>query len=107
MIDLYAIAITPLIYFISILLYIHASLKLEGKNRFVRCFGVMAIGLSIEVILGGVIALTWQSDVPDYVVPSSQRLATFIAFLGFFSVGFLLMWLDLSRQYIKLRKTAS
>ena len=96
-----------LVYIISILLYIYASLKPEGWNRFVGCFGVMAIGLAIELILAGTIALTWQSEVPEYVVPSSQRFATFIGLTYGLIIGYSFMWFDMIRQYIGLRKNSS
>ena len=64
----------------------------------------MAVGMIAEMMLGGFIAVTWQSDAIGYVVTPSSRIATFLGFMQLFIFLYFFMWLDLLRQYLKLRK---
>ena len=96
----------PIVYFSAIFFYIYMHQKKEGMNRFRGCYLVMAIGFSIELLLAVALAMTWQSDVPGYLVPTSQRIASFFGVTHVLIWGFLFIWLDLIRQYLKLRKTS-
>jgi len=104
LIDSLALAATPIVYVAAIVFYIRSCFKLQDRTRFRECYRTMIAGLITELILVGIMALTWQSDVPGYVVPLSSRIASFLGLTLAISFFFMFMWLDLFRQYVKLRK---
>ncbi len=88
----------------TVLFYIQSHFKTEGYALFRECYITMAVGYLAVLICAGLFVLSLESGTIEYSEPPRYRIWLFQSFIPFVFLVFSFMWLDLLRQYIKLRK---
>lgn len=92
------------LFLVFLLAYLYKQRTTEGRTRLIECYLVMAVGLIAELTIAGFYSLTLQPDVIGYVITTNERIASFLGFLNLLFYGFIFMWLDLLRQFLRLHK---
>ena len=92
------------LFLVFMLAYLYTHRRTVGRERLHECCLVMAVGLLVELLAAGFFSVTYQPEPYWTLTTPVERLAFFYSLLSLLSIGFSFMWLDLLRQFLRLRK---